>query len=217
MSLTLAHLSEPITTSKSRAGVMCLVIHASDTPAECCIDGRGFSIPPHTVFEVPSITCTDHNNNGAIEYTTPPDQVMQVMLKDCWRWGLVQVPAVKEQSRYGLKYTFDEESAHELAKQQLLKAEEKMVTEYVAVQRARMMANLPALAPGGTVAKVIEQRKIDLEKEFNLKPIGYGTVAKAAAANEEMATLRQENADLKAQFETILKRLGEDPKDKKQK
>lgn len=214
--MSFTFLTEPIVAPKSRTGTMCLVIHASDGPAEACIDGRGFVIPPNQIFEVPSITCTDHNNNGPIEYTTPANHVMKALLQQCWRWGLVEVPVIKEQGRFGVKYSFDETAAHELAKQALIAAEDRMVTEYVSVQKARMVANLPALPPNGTVATVIENRKIDLDREFNIKPIGYGTVAKAAAANEEMEAMRKRqeelestNKDLQKKLNQLLKSLGE--------
>lgn len=210
------NIAEPIASKPGKSSTMCLVIHAAETPAECVIDGRGYIIPPNEIFEVPSITCTDHNNNGPYEYTTPADQVMQTMLRLCWAWGLVEVPVEKKQGKYGVQYGFDEAKAHESAKRALIEAEDQIITDYVAVQRARMSANLPALAPSGRAALVIEKRRIDLDKEFNIKPIGYNTVAKAAAANEEMAAMHKrqadleaENADMKKKLNQLLKSLGE--------
>src|SRR5262249_38764970 len=136
--------------------------------------------------------------NGPIQYTISSYQVMQDLLKQCWRWGLVQIPVEKKQGRYGVKYEFDENTAFGLAKKALIEAEEKMITDYVGVQKARQVAGLAVMPPGGTVATVIERRRIDLDREFNLKPIGYGTVAKAAAASQETEALKQRIADLEA-------------------
>ena len=209
------NIAEPISSQKGKPTTMCLVIHAADVPAEACIDGRGIIIPPNTIFEVPAITCTDHNNNGPYEYTTPADQVMKAVLQQCWSYGLVEVPVVKEQGKYGVQYGFDEAKAHEAAKKALLEAEDQMINDYVTIQRARMMENLAVLPPNARTAQIIDKHHIDLEKQFNLKPIGYNTAAKAAAAGEEMNALRRDNEELRAKFDALLARLGEEPKGKK--
>lgn len=195
---------------------MILVIHAGDKPAEFHADGLTISIPPNQVFEVPAIRGTDHNNNGPIEYLTPPEIVRDLMIARLWSYGLVEVPVIRSSGKFGVKYEFDEEAGIGMAKDLLIKAEEQIVANYVKVCQDRMSQNLPSFPPNGRAREVIEKRRIDLKKEYNIVPIGYGTVAAAAAQGEEMAALRAEveasrirNKEMEDKFNRLMAQLGD--------
>lgn len=191
-----------------------LLIHASPENAEVCIDGRGYIIPPNKAWRVPEIVCTDHNNNGPYEYRTPSETLAKEIINKCWMYGVVEVPVFEKENEFGIQYEYDNKAAHELAKQALIKAEEQIVMNYVVIQRERMSNNLPAMPPTGRVKYVVDKRKIDLKRDYNIDPIGYGAVAKAAAASEGMETIQRQldeqkklNTDLTERFNKLMAQL----------
>lgn len=198
-----------------RIASMCLVIHASPKPAEACLDGRGFSIPPNTVFEVPPIDCTDHDTGGVRPYSTPPHIVMAKLIEQCWGSGLVEVPVIKKAGKFGVQYAFDEEAAHAKAKAAYVLACEKVMQHYVLVQRDRMTQGAPALPPSGRAAEVIAELHIDLKKEYNLEPVGFGTVARASAVSEEIEAVKRENSELRQRLEDFMAQFAPKQEGKK--
>lgn len=196
---------------------MKLLIHAAEEDATCLIDGHPFVIPPNESFEVPVIVGTDHNNNGPFEYTIPENLVAELIVKHCWHFGMVEIPVIRTKGKLGTKYEYDAEQALLQARDALIKAEEQILANYVKVAQERMGQGLPAAPPNGRALMIIEKRKIDLKKQYNITPAGYGTVARAAANQDEMDTLRQQNADLNEKFNRLMRQLGEPKSDKKEK
>lgn len=186
---------------------MRLVIHAAEEMAECEIQANVFRIPPNRAFKVNSIFDMDHNNNGPIEVAIPEEVVCQKLLDRCWFYGLTEVAVVEIPGEFGPTYTYDVPAALVTAKERLLIAEDQILGNYVKTAQERMSQQLPASPPNGRAKYVIEKRKIDLKKEFNITPVGYGQVAKAASHQDEIDELKRQNADLLARFNRLMESM----------
>lgn len=174
---------------------MKMLIHTSLSNAECVIDGKGFSIPPNRPFKVPSIKRHD--------YVVPEEYVAEKILAHCWHYGIVDIPCEEVISDTGVEYKYDTAAIMSIAREKLIAAEEQILANYVEISQSRMSQQLPALPPSKTVDAVIRRRGIDIAKEYNIKPVGYGVVAQAASTANELIEARAESAELRQRLERL--------------
>ena len=193
---------------------MKLVYQESGETASVIIDTKEVKIPSGKVTEVPEIRGTDYNPAGPLAYTIPPDYVVKELMAKLWWCGLIEVKVERDGFQMKLE---DESSIKARAKAALDAAERQIVADWVQSQQQRIQQNAGALPPGGRALHVIEKRGIDIAKEYNLRPAGYGTLPPAitdietkmrAEYEQRMADeLAQQKATFDAKFNEIMKRL----------
>jgi hypothetical protein len=171
---------------------MRFVYHVDDETAHITVDGRMISIPPNEIFEVPELRGNHFNNNGPCEYIITEAKVAEELIRQGWYHGIVDVPI--RRSKNGMEA--DVEAARKLATALLIDSEDKILGQYISDQQERTTVHgKAAIAPIGRVLKIIEARGIDLEKDYNISPPGYG-MAKARNRDAEVEELKHQMAEL---------------------
>jgi hypothetical protein len=178
---------------------MIFLFHVYRDPAQLCIDGKTFIIPPNELFEVTEIRGMDCNNNGHQEYITPPSKVAELIIARGKHFGIIEVPL----TRRGTDVQVDIEDARRRAKDLLRSTEDQMLMAYVREQQERAQANAPVQAPGGRVLEIIQERGLDIKKEFNINPVGW-VLGEQAAKDNRMEELERQNAQLQSQMKELL-------------
>jgi hypothetical protein len=171
---------------------MRFLYHCDDETAHVTVDGRMISIPPNEIFEVPELRGNHFNNNGPCEYIITEAKVAEELIRQGWYHGIVDVPIKKSKS--GMEA--DVESARKQAAALLNENQDKILAQYISDQQERTTVHgKAAIAPIGRVLKIIEARGIDLEKDYNISPPGYG-MAKARDRDAEMEELKRQMAEM---------------------
>lgn len=85
-------------------------------------------------------------------------------------YGLIIIPSVR--TRTGI--SIDVEAAEVLAKAALKKSEDELLQRWVLRQQTeRVKAGLPVLPPTGRVDEIIRNRGLNLQRVYNINPVGY--------------------------------------------
>ena len=193
------------------------VIHAFEPPdasyLTLYLDDKVFRLPPNETVEI------DRDSNGRA-LDTPEFYHFELIRQYGTLYGLVEVPAHK--TRTGIVLDVDE--AMEMAQAKLLMKRHRWINEWAADQlKTRVNKNLPVMAPSGFVAESIKMLNVDLQAQYNFKPVGWDfrpdpkktsadsrllAIPVSNTANDDvseaMAVMRAENIAMKEQLDRVL-------------
>jgi len=118
--------------------------------------------------------------------------------------GLVEIPVETVKARNGITFSYDTNAALKKAKERLIQAEEKMLSDYVTQCRELIAENKPAQPPGPRIAAIINKYGVDLKAKYGIVPIGYDVAAAGAAKNLEMESMREQMAKQAQMIEQLM-------------
>ena len=167
-------------------------------------EGKTYHIPPNEAWEVPEIRGTDiPGPAGAAPYktfVTPSHKVGEMLMKQGVYYGLVEV----HQVRQGNSIIFDVEGAMKASGVARKQAEDAMLQTYVKAAKEDELGKHPIRPPSAPIQKILNERGLDLKRDFGVQPVGWTLSEGAKARDAEMAALKSELAELKAMLEMAI-------------
>lgn len=159
------------------------------------VDGRQFSIPHSEPFEVKAIEGTDLEK----PYMISSDKVGREIIRTAVLHGVVTI----EQIRTARGFEFDMEKADKESTRLRGKSQLEILQRYVDGAKQDQLANLPIKPPSAPIQAILDERGLDLKRDYGITPVGYKVSEAVAARDAELAATKQENASLRADIDEL--------------
>lgn len=180
------------------------LLHVDTEPVHEVMEGRLLTLLPNEPFEVKEIVSTDVDLNGNKTFVIPSEFIARVIIAHQMHHGVVLVKEI----RRGYNTELDVKSARAEAAIALKAGQDKMLSEYVRIQlEDRLKENKPALPPSKPIERIIDERGIDLQKEYGFRPVGWRVGDETKAREERTAALEAENVELKRTLRLVMEKV----------
>ena len=170
-------------------------------------EGRSYHIPPNEAWDVPTINGTDipgpAGQPAYKSFTTSPDKVGAMLIRQGVYYGLVEVKVLRTPTGT----TFDLDGAKEASTRARRQAEDAMLQSYVKGAKEDELAKLPIRPPSAPIQKILNERKLDLKRDFGVQPVGWILSEGAKSRDVEFAALKAETEDQKQKISDLTKML----------
>ena len=175
-------------------------------------EGRTYVIPPNKPWKVPSLEGTDISGPIGMpayrSFTVSEDKMAKQFLIDGKHYGLVSIDErITDQG-----ITFDINTAAERSKKARYDDQTLLLDQYIRSAHEGELNKQPVPPPVETIQRILDERGLDLQKDFGVTPVGYKVSEYAMQRDQTMKQLAEENAAQKkemAEMRTMLQRTLE--------
>ena len=170
-------------------------------------EGRTHIIPPNRPWSVPSLDGTDipglEGQPAYRTFTIPADKLAKAIMEDRKHDGLVLV--AEQISDSGI--AFDVKTAAQASSEARYRDQTAILDQYVKSAHEDELNKQPVRPPAESIQKILDDRGLDLQKDFGVTPVGYKVSEYAQARDEKMKTMEAENTSLRKEVSDIKKMM----------
>jgi len=156
-------------------------------------EGRTYVIPPNRAWPVPMLEGTDIPGKAGQPayrtFTISAEKMTKYFLSEGKHFGLVEI----EERLTDQGTQFDLETAVRQSTKARYDDQTAMLDQYVQSAHEDELQKLPVRPPGDVIQRILDERGLDLQKDFGITPVGYRVSEYAAARDEKMKNLEDEN------------------------
>ena len=164
-------------------------------------EGRTYVIPANKAWPVPAIEGTDCNGSQAYApFSIPIAKVAKMLCEAGVHFGLVPVPEVATAS--GIQ--FDLAAAAKNSTKARKGSEDGILERYIKGAKEDELAKTPVKPPSATITAILDARGLDLERDYNIKPVGYRISEGAQARDSQVSKLEAEVSELKQMLSVLI-------------
>jgi len=158
-------------------------------------EGRTYVIPPNKAWKVPALEGTDISGPIGMPayktFTISDEQMAKHFLREGKHYGLVSV----EEKITDQGILFDVKDAGERSKKARYDDQTYLLEQYVASAHDDELNKQPVRPPADVIQGILDDRGLDLQKDFGITPVGYRISEYAAARDEKLKQLEVEKND----------------------
>jgi len=186
-------------------------------------EGRTHIIPPNRAWRVPDLAATDCDGTRAyVPISVPADKMVRYYLREGIHHGLVLVHETVTDS--GVQFDLADADKRSTAARYNDKTE--LLNAYVFTAKDDELKKEPVKPPPPVIQAILDERGLDLEKHFGIRPVGHVVSESMEAREKEVMELKRRNdqyekelADMRAILERVVHMqtvLSKDPQPKTQ-
>src|SRR5262245_30547236 len=157
-------------------------------------EGRTYIIPPNKPWKVPALEGTDISGPiGMPAYRTfsvSEEKMAKQFLIDGKHFGLVEVQ--EKFTDQGI--VFDSKDAAQRSIKARYDDQTFLLDQYIRSAHESELSKQPVPPPVDTVQKILDERGLDLQKDFGVTPVGYKVSEYALARDQKMRELEEKDA-----------------------
>ena len=170
-------------------------------------EGRTYVVPPNKPWNVPMLEGTDIPGQAGQpayrSFTIPADKMAKYFLSQYPHYGLVEL--AERLTDQGIQ--FDLAGAAERSAKSRYDDQTMMLDKYVQSAHEDELNKIPVRPPVPVIQEILDARNLDLQKDFGITPVGYKVSEYAAARDEKMKTLEDDNAAQRKELAEMRKLL----------